>query len=248
MVHKQQRQRQLDTAIAALRSRYGPRAVAKGRAAALPVAHIPTGFQPLYQAMRLADLTRGHVYKLVGPATSGKTTLALQFLAQAQAGGAQVGYIDQALYFDPDYAYRCGIDLSRLLVGTAHDLPGALATLEALAHGGGLSALVFDTLDFLWADPAAAACLASTFDRLPALLERSRTALLVLRESPTGGVPALHQAAVRLHVVRERWIERYGDVRGYEARVDVVRNRFGPEGRRVKIEIGFNGTVRGDGF
>jgi recombination protein RecA len=252
MSFKQQRRRQLDSAIAAIQQRYGVRAVTRGRAISPPVAYIPTGFPALDQALGLGGLPRGHVCELVGPATSGKTTLALKFLAQAQAAGARglgtVGYIDQALYFDPDYAYRCGVDLSRLLVGTAHDLREALATTEALAHGGSLSALVLDVLDFLWADSAAAPCLAATFDRLPAFLERSHTALLVLRESAAQSVPALHQAAVRLHIVRERWIERYGDVRGYEARVDILRNRFGPEGRQVKIEIEFNGTVQGDGL
>jgi recombination protein RecA len=188
----------------------------------------------------------------VGPATSGKTTLALKFLAQAQAGGGQVAYIDQALYFDPDYAYRCNLDLSRLVVGTSHDLREALAMTEALARSGGLLALVFDALDFLWTDPIAASLLASTLNRLPSALARSGTTLLVLHESPTGNSPALsalaHCAAVRLQVTRERWLRQRDDIRGYKAQVKVLKNRLGPSGRKVTIAIEFNGTVRGNGL
>jgi recombination protein RecA len=221
-----------------------------GDATAIP--HIPTGFPPLDRALGIGGLPRGRVCELLGPATSGKTTLALKFLAQAQAGGGQVAYVDQALYFDPDYAYRCGLDLSRLLVGTSPDLQEALVMTEAQARNGGLAALVFDALDFLWTDPIAAPLLAATLNRLPAPLARSGTALLVLHESPADSSPALsalaHYAAVRLQVVRDRWLRRHGDIRGYEARVGVVKNQLGPSGRTVPISIEFNGTVRGNGL
>jgi recombination protein RecA len=220
------------------------------------VPHIPTGFPALDRALGIGGLPKGRVCELVGPATSGKTTLSLKFLAQAQAAGEiaghQVAYIDQALYFDPDYAHRCGVDLSRLLVGTTHDLQEALAMTEALARSGSLSALVFDALDFLWTDPLAASLLVATFNRLPQFLARSDTTLLVLHESPVNHSPALstlaHTASVRLQVIRERWLRQNGDVRGYEARVEVLKNRQGPNGQTVKVAIEFNGTVRGNGL
>jgi recombination protein RecA len=270
---RRKRQRQLDMAVAAIHRRHGPRALVKGKPASA-VPHIPTGFPALDRALGIGGLPRGRVCELVGPATSGKTTLALKFLAQAQkavAGqqvvGQQVGYVDQALYFDPDYAYRCGLDLSRLLVGKAHDLQEALAMTEALARNGDLAALVFDALSFLWTDPVAASLLAATLNRLPAFLARSSTTLLVLHDSPlgdsstgsvpTGGTPTgsmsalstlAHTAAVRLQVVRERWLRQHGDVRGYEARVEVLKNRHGPAGRQATIAIEFNGVVRGNGL
>ncbi len=261
------RQRQLDMAVAAIHRRHGPRALVKGKPASA-VPHIPTGFPALDRVLGIGGLPRGRVCELVGPATSGKTTLALKFLAQAQMGGGQqvarqhVGYVDQALYFDPDYAYRCGLDLSRLLVGTAHDLQEALAMTEALARNGDLAALVFDALSFLWTDPVAASLLAATLNRLPAFLARSGTTLLVLHDSPLGNSPTsdtptsdtlalstlAHTAAVRLQVVRERWLRQHGDVRGYEARVEVLKNRHGPAGRQATIAIEFNGIVRGYGL
>lgn len=253
---RRKRQRQLDMTVATIHRRYGPWALVKGKPAkaahSTAVPHIPTGFPALDRALGIGGLPKGKVCELVGPATSGKTTLALKFLVQAQAGRGQVGYIDQALYFDPDYAYRCDLDLSRLLVGTTHDLQEALAATEALARSGGLSALVFDALDFVWTDPEAASHLAAILNRLPAALARSGTTFLVLHESATGNSPALsalaHHAAVRLQVVRERWLRHHDDIRGYEARVEVLKNRLGPAGRAVNIAIEFNGTVRGNGL
>jgi recombination protein RecA len=259
LAKKRGRRRQLDMAVATIHRRYGPQALVKGKPASAggdSVPHISTGFPALDRALGIGGLPKGRVCELLGPATSGKTTLALKFLAQAQAGGGQVAYVDQALYFDPDYAYRCGLDLSRLLVGTSHDLREALALTEALVHGGDLAALVFDVLDFLWTDPKAAHLLAATFNRLPAALSRSGMVLLVLHESPTespaGSSPALsalaHYAAVRLQVARERWLQHHVDIRGYKARVEVLKNRLGPAGRAVTLTIEFNGTVRGNGL
>jgi recombination protein RecA len=252
------RQRQLDTAVATIHRRYGPWSLLKGKSSsATGVPHIPTSFSSLDRALGIGGLPMGKMCELVGPATSGKTTLALKFLAQAQAGGGQVAYVDQALYFDPDYAHRCGLDLSRLLVGTSHDLREALAMTEALVRSDSLAAIVFDAMDFLWTDPEAASLLAATLNRLPVALSRSNTALLILHEmaagsSETGGSPALstlaHTAAVRLQVVRERWVQRHGDIRGYKARVEVLKNRLGPAGRTVNLTIEFNGTVRGNGL
>ena len=257
MAKKRKRRRQLDMAVATIHRRYGPRALVKGKpASAARVPHIATGFPALDRALGIGGLPKGKICELVGPATSGKTTLALKFLAQAQAAGEQVAYVDQALYFDPDYAHRCGLDLSRLLVGTSHDLREALSMTEALVHSG-LTALVFDALDFLWTDAEATHLLAATLNRLPVALSRSGTVLLVLHESPpgsllTGDGPALstlaHHAAVRLQVVRERWLPNHKDIRGYEARVGIQKNRLGPAGRTVLLKIEFNGTVRGSGL
>ena len=257
MAKKRKRQRQLDVAVETIHGRYGPRILIKGKASrreGLPpsAAHISTGFPNLDRALGSGGLPKGQMCELLGPATSGKTTVALKFLAQAQAGGKQVAYIDQALYFDPDYAHRCGLNLSSLLVGRPHDLGEALSMTEALGRSGELAALVFDVLDFVWTDPVAASHLAATLSRLPARLARSGTILLVLHETSTSGSAPLsalaHLAALRLQVVRERWLQHHGDIRGYEARVEILKNRQGPAGRGVTIAIEFNGTVRGNGL
>lgn len=248
------KKRKLDVALSTIRRRWGPNAVRRlGQAdQAAEIPHIPTGFPALDRALTIGGLPRGKVSELLGLATSGKTTLALKFLSQAQADGGQVGYVDQARSFDPDYAHRCGMDLSRLLVGSPLDLREALAMAESLVRSGGLSALVFDALGFLWTDPNTARYLAAFLDRLAAPLSRSGTILLFLHASSTPESPALsalaHYATVRLQVTRERWLRRHGDIQGYKARVKVLKNRLGPAGRVASVVIEFNGTVRGNGL
>jgi recombination protein RecA len=248
---KRRKKRQLEMAVAQVRLRFGPRSLVKGKTlTATP--HIPTGFSRLDRALGIGGLPKGRVTELVGLPTSGKTTLALKFLAQAQADNGQVAYIDQARSFDPDYAHRCGMDLSRLRVGSPLDLREALAMTESLVRSGGLSALIFDALDILWIIPGTARHLAATLDRLTAPLARSGMVLVFLHASSTPESPALsalaHYATVRLQVAREHWLRRGGDIRGYRARVEVLKNRLGPAGRAVTVAIEFNGTVRGNGL
>jgi recombination protein RecA len=251
---KRRRKRQLELTVAQVHLRYGPRSLVKGRTLSPSdtFPHIPTDFSQLDRALGIGGLPKGRVTELVGLPTSGKTTLALKFLAQAQAGGDQVAYIDQARAFDPDYAHRCGLDLSRLLIGRPCDLQEALAMAESLVRSGGLSALVFDALDTLWTTPGTARHLSAFLDRLAAPLSRLGTVLLFLHASSAAESPALsalaHYAAVRLGVSRERWLRRGSDIRGYKARVEVLKNKLGPAGRRVSVTIEFNGTVRGNGL
>ena len=251
------RRQQLEMTVTGIQRRYGCLALVQGKSptgighgGAFP--YIPTGFPQLDEALGIGGLAKGRVTELIGPATSGKTTLALQFLAAAQANGSQVGYLDQACSFDPDYAYQCGVDLARLLVLSPQDWREALAMAEALVGSGGLCALVFDGLDALWSDPDAAPQIAACLNRLAAPLARSGTVLVFLHAPATGGSPALsalaHHATLRLGVTRELWLRRSGDVQGYQVRVEVLKNRLGPAGRVVAMAIVCSGTMRGQGL
>ena len=269
--------------VASIQQRYGALALAKGRPPCggtnARVPHIPTGFATLDKALGIGGLARGRMTEILGPATSGKTTLALKFLAQAQTNEGQVGYVDYAHVFDPDYAYRCGLDLSRLLIAIPYDLTEALVTTEALATSGALSALVFDAPR---SDDMGSDLLAACLDRIVAPLARAGTVLLFLRAPVARVAPGLsalaHHATVRLYITRERWLrlrsaqtmagcsaslrdpaqgtagcsaslrDQQNDIRGYEGRVEIIKNRLGPAGRVVTITIRFNGTVQGEGL
>ncbi len=259
MDKKKARKQKLEMAVTHIHRRFGPRSLVKSRLPtadgdASPVPHISTGFPELDRALGIGGLPKGRITELIGFGTSGKTTLALKFLAQAQAAGHQVGYIDQARYFDPDYAHRCGLDLSRLLIGTPYGLQEALDMIQALVQSRSLSALVFDALDIFWVNAETAQHLTALLNRLTPTLARSGTALLFLRSSisnDAADLPGLaHHAAVRLQLARERWLRRRGhrDTRGYETRVEILKNQLGPSGRTVKVAIEFNGTVRGNGL
>lgn len=260
------KQSRLEMTVATIQQRYGALALTRGRPAlagsAAPVLHIPTGFRDLDKALGIGGLARGRISEILGPATSGKTTLALKFLVQAQANEGQVGYVDYAHAFDPDYAYRCGLDLSRLLVAVPGDLAEALATTEALATSGALAALVLDAPDTLCNDNRESALLAACLDRIVRPLDHAGTALVFLRAPiarVAAGLSALaHHATVRLYITRARWLRSEAerpaaggmgnDIRGYEGKVEILKNRLGPAGRAVTITIRFNGTVRGEGL
>jgi len=258
----------LEMTVTSIQQRYGMLALTRGKSllasTTATVPHIPTGFAELDKALGIGGLARGRVSEILGPTTSGKTTLALKFLAQAQADEEQVGYVDYAQALDPDYAYRCGIDLSRLLVATPYELTEALITTEALATSGALAALVFDGPDTLWGEDVNTDLLAACLDRIVSALTRAGTVLLFLRPPVARVAPGLsalaHHATVRLYITRERWLRReaerhsaasrglQSDIRGYEGRVEILKNRLGPSGRAVTIAIRFNGTVHGEGL
>jgi recombination protein RecA len=254
---KRSREAKLEMTVTAIHRRFGPNALLRGRPQSVDnakhsVPHIPTGFSSLDTLLGIGGLPKGKIVELVGQGTSGKTTLALKFLAQAQQDDRSVGYIDQARYFDPDYAYRCGLDLSRLIVGTPYDVIEALAMVEALVKDGGLAALVLDTVDFLWSDLSSAQHLNASLGRLIVPLARSGTILIFLHDPLAGEMQGLdilrHYASLRLEMVREDWHRHHGDVRGYKARIKILKSRFGPTGGTTAIEIKFNGTVHGSGL
>ncbi len=258
------RHRKLETVVSRLQLQYGPRAL---RRAPAPEARggtprLSTTFPALDAA--LSDDARtpggipaGRLTELSGPATSGKVTLAAKVLAAAHAERrALVAWVDVSRTCDPDYLHRCGLDLDRLLVVHPEDAADALAITLRLVENNTLVALVFDSLSDL--PPRHDAQSAGLLERLAAVVVRTRTAVLLLAEGEAGpraqGGQALaplalaHLAALRLHLTRERWLKQYGDVRGYEVQVEILKHRFGHEGGRVPIRIAFNGTVRGDGL
>jgi recombination protein RecA len=199
----------------------------------------------LDNALGIGGLPRSTVVEFLGHATSGKTTLALTFLAQAQAQAPSVwvGYVDPSNVFDPEYAHRCSLDLSRLVVGFPDDLTQTLTMVEALATGDGISAIVLDAGG--WREgldrraPDATQRIATSLRRIVSGT-RSEAVLIVLRDAAPGLSPL---ASVRLQIVRQRWIWQHRDVRGYEARIDVLKNRFGPPGRSAFVSFTFDATV-----
>jgi recombination protein RecA len=265
-------QERLNAALARIQQRHGTRALVRGKPPSTvgtesTVAHVSTGFPPLDQATGIGGLPKGRINEMVGPATSGKTTLALLLLAQAQRGNKHVAYVDRSRSIDPDYAHRCGLDLFRLLIVRPHNLQESMAMTEAIAGSGGVEAVVFDSPGSLWCDTDASSQLSAFLDRLASPVAHARVMLLFLRmpvvssrqnqrpqsqdemEVQSSSLRALaHHATIRLSVTRERWLRRHGDIRGYTARVEVLKNRMGPAGRSASISISFNGTIYGDGL
>ncbi len=247
------RLKKLETAVHDIQQRYGSLALMQGKPASFgtegAIPHIPTGFPTLDEALGIGGLARGRVSEILGPATSGKTTLALHFLAQAQAGGGLVGYIDCAHTLDPDYAHHCGVDLARLVIFNPHNPQEALAMTDVAASNDALTALVFDAPHDLWNDTTPS--LASAMDHWMAPLHRAGTALVFLRApvaSMTSSLRSLaHYASVRIYITRERWLRHYENIQGCEAQAEILKNRLAAAGRKAAILLHFYGTESGNG-
>lgn len=268
------KKRNLEETVAALQDRWGAEAVRRlHRDQKSSVAHIPTGFPPLDEALIIGGLPRGRISEFIGVPTSGMATIALKIVANAQegtsSGSAQaVGaiYIDPGQTFDPDYAARCGLKLDQLVLVRPYDTRQALDILQDFIMGGGINILIFDIPFALLAESESSQALSTTLGRLISPLSRSYCVLLFLTSLPAqkfiaplvspesllaayppvagSSNPISHYAAVRLVIQRERWLYKERDIRGYQARVTVIKNKLGPASKRASIAITFNGTVK----
>jgi len=251
--------KRLESTVAAIQRRWGQKALRRGRPVTTTVTtpHIPTGFSELDQALAgIGGIPRSRLTELLGAPTSGMATLALKIIATAQAGGDVAAYVDLAATFDPDYAARCEVDLARLLLVRPQSGREALEIIQALISRREVGVLVFDAATQLLADPAGTRPLAAALSHLPALLAKSPCAPIFLTPLQFGeaastanylpGFALPHYATVRLLLTKERWLQKGPDVRGYQARVLVLKNKLGPVGKSVRIAITFNGVVRGD--
>ena len=202
---------------------------------------IPTGFRALDAILGLGGLPRAATTSLHGDGTSGKTTLALQAAAQAQAAGGIVAYLDLARSLDPVEAVARGVQLDWLVVLTPSSLEEALAMAAMLLQDRTVDLLLLDLpVRPLEGASISAANLAERFGRLAALARRAGVQLLVLEPPslPSALAGALTQvAALRLELSRRAWIRLGRDVVGQRTEALVTRDRFAPAGRAAELRI-----------
>jgi RecA/RadA recombinase len=248
-------------ALATLRSRWGaaaPRAAGEvgevvGALATVPLPEelpeaappgapdgvVSTGFAALDAILGPGGLPRSASVALRGEGWSGKTTLALRLVAEAQASGSIVAWLDAGRSFDPVEAVARGVRLEWLVVVTPDGLDEGLSIAGSLLGGRAVDLLVIDLPPRL--EPGARpARVADRLHRLAALARRSAT-LLVLLEPPTSraglGNAVAESTGLRLELARRAWIRLGRDVVGQRSEVVVARNRFGPPGRRAELRI-----------
>jgi recA bacterial DNA recombination protein len=201
----------------------------------------PTGFRALDSILGLGGLPRAATTALHGDGTSGKTTLALKAVAQAQAAGGIAAYLDLARSLDPVEAVARGVQLDWLVVLTPDSLEQALAMAAMLLQDRTVDLLLLD-LQSRARDGSGlpASTLAERFGRLAALARKAGVQLLVLEppSMPSVLAGALTQvAALRLELSRRAWIRLGRDVVGQRTEVRVVRDRFGPPGLATELRI-----------
>ncbi len=137
----------LDTAISQIEKQFGKGAVMKlGEAKTMNVDHISTGSLGLDMALGIGGVPRGRIVEIYGPESSGKTTVALQIVAEAQKGGGEAAFIDVEHALDPVYAKALGVDIDSLLVSQPDTGEQALEIMEALIRSGAIDVIVLDSV------------------------------------------------------------------------------------------------------
>lgn len=253
------RYRRLELAVSQVQRQWGPRALRLLSQAAPSFPVLPTGFVALDAATGIGGFPRGQITELLGPATSGKTTIALIALARAQRCGGIGAYFDLGWTLDPEYARCCGVDLHRLLIVRPHSGEEALAIAANLVRRRGLQLVVFDARPEAWlpASPGPERSLALGLRLLSTALAATPCVALFLTLHEAGQslssaldypgqLPLPESAALRLRVACERWIQRpWADISGYMATIVVAKNRLAAPGRQATVSITFDGAVQG---
>ncbi|NLM20998.1 MAG: recombinase RecA [Peptococcaceae bacterium] len=245
----------LDIALGQIEKQFGKGAIMKlGEASArLSVETIPTGSLALDLALGVGGVPRGRVVEIFGPESSGKTTVALHIIAEAQKTGGVAAFIDAEHALDPVYARALGVNVDELLVSQPDTGEQALEICEALVRSGAIDVIVIDSVAALV--PRAeiegemgdshvglhARLMSQALRKLTGAISKSRTCVIFINqirekvgimfgnpETTTGGRALKFYASVRLEVRKQDTIKQGQDIIGNRTRVKVVKNKVAP--------------------
>ena len=253
----------LQTALAQIDKNFGKGAVMRlGDRPEMNVEAIPTGSLALDAALGIGGVPKGRIVEIYGPESSGKTTLALHILAEAQKRGGEVAFVDAEHALDPVYAAALGVDTDNLLVSQPDTGEQALEITDALVRSGAVDAVVVDSVAALVPKQEIEGEMGDTFVGLQARLMSqalrklagtiAKTNCVVIfinqlrmkigtmygnPETTTGGNALKFYASVRLDVRRIEQIKEGTNVIGNKTRVKVVKNKVAPPFREAVFEI-----------
>src|SRR4030081_2288971 len=261
-----ERTKAIELALSQIEKQFGKGSIMRlgSKEAIVPIAVIPTGSISFDAALGVGGFPRGRVVEVFGPESSGKTTITLQVIAEAQKAGGMAAFVDAEHALDPLYAKKLGVDIDNLLISQPDYGEQALEITEALVRSGAIDVLVVDSVAALVAKAELdgemgdshmglqARLMSQALRKLTGTVSKSRTCLIFINqirekigvmfgnpETTTGGRALKFYSSIRIDIRRMNQIKEGEEVVGSRVKVKIVKNKVAAPFRQAEFDVGY---------